>query len=160
MLLASFSSQNESNITSSPDCAAIPWTLSAAACRSPHDSCNTIQRRVVHDPTISEVYHTVSRCFPPIDPASYKKATPSGVAFFVSSSQRRQNIRFFNFSTNFGSQYKHQNTLQIRQSHFIRLSAPKSCKKPPVSQNKRLLWYARCDSNARPLESESNALSS
>ncbi len=27
-------------------------------------------------------------------------------------------------------------------------------------RNSGLIWYARCDSNARPLESESNALSS
>ena len=33
-------------------------------------------------------------------------------------------------------------------------------KTPPFLTKQRCFWYARCDSNAWPLESESNALSS
>ena len=58
----------------------------------------------------------------------------------------------FAFSTVFGSRHGRQNGRQIRHPLFYPLQ--KETKKPPVLSNKRLFWYARCDSNARPLESE------
>ena len=58
----------------------------------------------------------------------------------------------FSFSTVFVSRHGRQNGRPIRRPLFYPLQ--KVTKKPPVLTNKRLFWYARCDSNARPLESE------
>ena len=58
----------------------------------------------------------------------------------------------FSFSTVYGSRHGRQK--RTPNPSLSILSTPKSDKKPPVPLNKRLFWYARCDSNARPLESE------